>query len=98
VDDDYPYLSPRKLIAAGEALFGASWRRPLARALGVPEAEVRAVERGTHAAPEAWRVALIALAQDAALRAMQTASELLWREDWDESQAAAVESAPARLS
>lgn len=78
-DAIYPSLAPDELAAAGHALFGAGWRRELARALRVSEAEIIRVERGRTAAPEAWRAELIALAQDMALRALKTASDLLWR-------------------
>jgi len=49
----------------------------MARALGVSEAEVTRAELGALAPPAAWRAKLIGLAQDNALRALETASNLL---------------------
>lgn len=62
---------------AGQALFGAGWRTELARALGVTEGEVARAELGVSRSPPEWRAKLIALAQDSALRALETASNLL---------------------
>lgn len=92
-DAIYPSLAPDELAAAGQALFGAGWRGELARALHVSEAEILRVESGRVAAPENWRPELVALAQDMALRALETASNLLWRLN-DSQPAAPVDYAP----
>jgi hypothetical protein len=77
----HPALTSQELAAAGEALYGANWRAELSRALGLSDqALLRAVEEGRIRAPSEWRARLIALAQDAALRAMEVASTLIWRE------------------
>ncbi len=78
---DYPTLTPLELTAAGQALYGADWRRALAAALETSEADIAMVESGRCAAPEDWRAKLIALAQDMALRALEAASTLLWRDE-----------------
>jgi hypothetical protein len=46
----------------------------------VTEAEIVAVESGRATAPHCWRDQLIAVAQDTALRALEAANNLLWRE------------------
>jgi hypothetical protein len=79
-EDGPPALTPQELAAAGEALYGAGWRAQLADAFGVPELDIVRVERGQAAAPRDWRARLVMLAQDAALRALDAASTLLWRE------------------
>ena len=76
---EYPLLMPQELAAAGQALFGDDWCASMARALGVTEAEVERVADGRIEAPDAWRPRLVALSQDMALRALETASTLLWR-------------------
>ncbi len=77
----FPVLTADELAHAGEALFGAQWRAPMAHVLGLAdEAQIRAVEAGAMAAPPEWRARLIATAQDAAVRAMDVAAALLWRE------------------
>jgi len=88
-------LSPRELIEAGVALYGANWRSELARRLGLPDdSQIRAVEQGRLRAPAAWRGQIIALAQDAALRAMDVASSLIWRDRGDEDALPARAEAP----
>jgi hypothetical protein len=77
---EHPSLTPLELAAAGQALFGVHWRGEVARRLGVTEAEVRLIERGTMPVPPSWRARLIGLAQDVSLRAMQIAAELMWDE------------------
>lgn len=73
-----PPLTSAELAEAGQALFGAHWRMELARAFGLEEdGLVRAVEDGKVAAPADWRARLVMLAQEAALRALDTASSLL---------------------
>jgi hypothetical protein len=74
-----PLLTPQELEATGLALYGADWRGRLAEALGVTKRQLTQVESGKAATPAEWRPRLIALAQDTALRAMEAASELLWR-------------------
>ena len=76
---DYPSITPLELAAAGQALYGASWRNELSRILGVDENDIVMVESGTVLAPREWRARLIALAQDRALRAMEMAADLMWR-------------------
>lgn len=83
-DAVYPLLTSRELTKTGQALFGPGWRAALAKAFAVTEAEIVAVESGRAAAPETWRAQLIALAQATALRAMETANDLLWRDAQDE--------------
>jgi len=78
---DYPALTPLQLAEAGEALFGRGWRAALAHAFGVTETDIVTVEAGQVAAPAEWRAKLVAVAQDIALRAMDTAGSLLWFED-----------------
>lgn len=76
-----PSLSPRELANAGYALFGANWRAELAQAFGLEdEGRIHDVEAGRETAPPDWRARLIALAQDAALKAMDVASTLIWSE------------------
>jgi hypothetical protein len=82
-------MTPQQLAAVGQALYGPCWRRAMAKALGTSEKEVQLVESGRAPAPEAWRAQLVALAQDMALRALEAANNLLWRE------ADAAEAAPA---
>jgi hypothetical protein len=77
VGSDFLSLSPYELTSAGQALFGASWRRDVARVLGVSEGEITRAELGLLTAPADWREKLIGLAQDSALRALETASNLL---------------------
>lgn len=98
-DAVYPALTPHELAEAGQALYGPAWREELARAFGVSRAEVVRVEKGRAAAPRHWRATLVALAQDAALRALQAASMLLWCEERATPPPArpAAESKPARL-
>lgn len=79
-DAHYSTLTPQELAATGRALYGAGWRAELARAFGVVEAEIVGVESGRRPAPAEWRAKLIALAQDVALRALEAANNLLWRE------------------
>ena len=76
---EYPLLTPQELEAAGQALFGDDWRPAMARALGATWAEVERVAEGRVEAPDGWRSRLVALSQDMALRALETASTLLWR-------------------
>jgi hypothetical protein len=78
---DYPLLTPQELATTGQALFGSGWRAALAHAFGVSQAEITAVESGKKAAPEHWRAQLIALAQSMALRALDAANNLIWREE-----------------
>lgn len=93
----FPALSADELAQAGEALFGADWRMPMARALGLPDdAAIRAVEAGRMEAPAEWRARLIATAQDTAVRAMDIAGVLLWRES-EEKPSAASYSTPRLL-
>jgi hypothetical protein len=74
----FPALTAAELADAGQALFGVHWRGELARALGLADDSlIRAVESGRMEAPAEWRARLIAIAQDAALRAMDAASALL---------------------
>lgn len=77
---DFHLLTPRELAKTGQSLFGAGWRAAFAQAFAVEEADIVAVESGRMPAPEEWRPQLIALAQDMALRALEAANELLWRE------------------
>lgn len=83
----YPSLTPDELASAGQALFGAGWRGELARAFGVSETDIARVEAGRTEAPPTWRAELVALAQDMALRALETASTLLWRVTETEDEA-----------
>lgn len=80
-ETDFPSLTPQELARAGQALYGAAWRAQLARAFGVEEADIIMVASGGAAAPSEWRAKLVALAQDMALRALEAASNLMWRED-----------------
>jgi hypothetical protein len=82
---DYPTLTPQELAAAGRSLFGESWRAELARAFDLSEADILAVESGAEAAPPQWRAKLVALAQDIAVRALETASSLMWRTSENET-------------
>lgn len=79
-DTAYSVLSPHELAKTGLALYGPGWRTALAHAFGVSEAEIVAVESGKADAPEDWRALLIGLAQDMALRALEAANSLLWRD------------------
>lgn len=79
---EYFPLTALELVTAGRALYGADWRAELALALELPDEKLlRAVEAGMIEAPASWRARLIGLAQDTALRAMQAASSLLWRDE-----------------
>lgn len=82
-DADYPSLTPKQLADVGQALFGAGWRAALAGAFAISETDNVMVESGQKSAPHQWRAKLVALAQDRALRAMDAASSLLWREEGD---------------
>lgn len=83
----FPPLEPEELVCAGRALYGAHWRTELAAALGLADdTMIRAVETGVIRGPGAWRARLIALAQEAALRAMDTANALLCREEDQSSE------------
>lgn len=75
----YPSITPQELVAAGQSLYGAAWRAELAAKFGVDESDIVMVETGAMPAPKEWRAVLVALAQDTALRAMETASNLMWR-------------------
>jgi len=77
---DYVPLSGRELASAGRALFGGRWREEIASVLGCSEAFVADVEKGHVKAPAVWRALVIGIAQDAALRALETASNLLMGE------------------
>ena len=95
---EYFPLTARELAIAGRALYGADWRGELAAALDLSDEKlIRAVEAGMVEAPGSWRARLIALAQDAALRAMQAASSLLWREEDLAVDTAAPVQHPANL-
>jgi hypothetical protein len=82
---DYPLLTSQELTTTGQALFGPGWRAALAHAFEVSQAEIVAVESGKKAAPEQWRGQLIALAQDMALRSLEAANNLIWRDEADEA-------------
>lgn len=84
-DTDYSALSPHELAITGQSLYGPGWRAALAHAFGVTEAEIVAVESGQAPAPEEWRAQLIGLAQDMALRALEAANNLLWRDVVEEA-------------
>lgn len=79
-DTDYSALSSSELAKTGQALYGPSWRSALAHAFAVTEADIVAVESGKEMAPAEWRELLIGLAQDMALRALEAANHLLWRD------------------
>jgi hypothetical protein len=79
-DGEYPRLTAQELAAAGQALYGSGWRVALAHALGVSRTDIVKVESGREVAPEGWRAKVVALAQDMALRALDAASTLLWRD------------------
>lgn len=79
-DTDYSALSPHELAKTGQALYGPGWRTALAHAFGVSESEIVAVESGVCEAPAEWRAHLIGLAQDMAVRALDAAKNLLWRD------------------
>jgi hypothetical protein len=94
---DLPKLTAVDVANAGRALYGADWRTQLALALDLPDASlVYAVEAGTIEVPDGWRMRLIAVAQDMALRAMSTASALLCGEV-DEHADASYEAASNAL-
>jgi hypothetical protein len=93
-DADYPSLTPQDLAAVGQALYGAAWRAELARALEASEKDIVMVESGRVEAPAEWRAKLIALAQDLALRALEAANNLLWREGDGADEGAARASEP----
>ncbi|MGE0741440.1 MAG: hypothetical protein AB7O98_08865 [Hyphomonadaceae bacterium] len=78
-EGEHPVLTPQELIAAGQALYGGGWRSELACALGVSEQHMALVEAGKLTAPVEWRGKLVVLAQDVAMRALDTASSPLWR-------------------
>jgi hypothetical protein len=84
IDTVYPLLSPYELAKTGQALFGPGWRAALAHGFGVNETAIVSVESGNAQAPAEWRAQLIALAQDMALRALEAANTLLWRDVADE--------------
>jgi hypothetical protein len=77
---DYVPLNGRELASAGRALFGVRWREELASVLGCSERFIADIEKGQAIAPSAWRAQVIGLAQDVAVRAMETASNLLMGE------------------
>jgi hypothetical protein len=93
-ETDYPSLTPQELAAAGQALYGAAWRAELARALEASETDIVMVESGRVEAPAEWRAKLIALAQDLALRALEMASNLLWRDGEDAPEELALACEP----
>lgn len=64
-----------------------AWRRELALVFNVSETDIARVEAGCAEAPPTWRAELVALAQDMALRALETASTLLWRVAANEDEA-----------
>lgn len=76
----YPSLTPQELVETGQALYGPAWRTALAHVLGVSESDIVMVESGSAPAPHPWRATLVALAQDTALRALEAANNLMWRE------------------
>ena len=81
----YPLLTPQELAKTGQAVFGPCWRAALAHAFGVNEAAIVLVESGSAEAPAEWRPQLIALAQDMALRSLEAANNLLWRDVAEEA-------------
>ncbi len=83
-DTAYPLLTSQELTTTGQSLYGADWRAALARAFAVSEADIILVESGQALAPEEWRAQIIALAQDMALRALEAANNLLWRDVTEE--------------
>ncbi|SFU34670.1 hypothetical protein SAMN02799631_00269 [Methylobacterium sp. 174MFSha1.1] len=54
-------MNPTLLVAAGEALFGPEWRRPLAAALGVDARLVQRWANGQRGIPPEAAPALLAL-------------------------------------
>ena len=52
----YSMTSEQLLVAIGEALYGATWRRPLARALGLSSALVARLGSGAHVSASTRRV------------------------------------------
>lgn len=91
VGSDFPSLTPEELATAGQTLFGPTWRGELARLFGVSEGEVTRAELGMQIPPHEWRAKLIGVAQDAALRALEIASNLLWVEGRAFSEAVPVQ-------
>ena len=49
-------MTPELLRSAGEALYGASWRAPLARDLGVSDRTIQRWLRGEYHIPQAIRL------------------------------------------
>jgi hypothetical protein len=47
-----PQMMPAELVAAGEAIFGPRWMRPLARAIGRDPRSVRFWKKGERAIPD----------------------------------------------
>jgi hypothetical protein len=96
----FPVLTAEELALSGRVLFGVHWRAEMARALGLAdESLIRAVEAGREPAPDEWRARLIAMAQDLALNAMETASRLLQVEEAGQSpQPAQAEAAKRRIA
>lgn len=78
---EFPPLTPQELAVTGQALFGAGWRTELARTFGISETQIVMVESGRAQAPGEWRAKLVQLAQDTALRALEAANNLMWREN-----------------
>lgn len=92
--NNLPALTSEELARSGVALFGANWRAEMAGALGLSDDTlIRAVEKGRLAAPSDWRARLIAIAQDVALNAMETAGALLWFEHDQTQRPACAQSA-----
>jgi len=94
---NYPRLTPSELVSTAETLYGQRWRSALAEAFEVSEAEIVMVESGRTIAPPQWRAKLIALAQELALRSLEAANNLIWRESADE-QASAPQYATPRYA
>jgi len=57
-------MTPDLLRAAGEALYGASWRAPLARDLCVSDRTIQRWIRGDHPIPDGLDLSLATLCHD----------------------------------
>lgn len=71
-------LLPLELAAVGRALYGPQWRAGLAADIGIGcEFEIQQMEAGRIEIPSWLRGALVALAQERAVRAIEVANSLI---------------------
>ena len=72
-------MTPALLTQAGEALYGASWRAPLARDLGIDERTIRRWVAGTYPVPNGVTANLERIIADHAAELSRIVGEITGR-------------------